>query len=891
MRRRGIWGIVVGLAAVAAGFGLRHGGASPESGPAAPDVPVAASPPRLAAAEPPRAAATPAPRAKALTGRLVRGDGEPAGVATVEDFSGSRERPIASVDADPAGRFEFDEAPAGAHVLLARTQSGAVGLLPVTLVPGTPTDVVVRVVPASAVAGRVVARDGTPVAHAHVEASPSLEGLPTGLASALAASAESGDDGTLRLAPLLPGPHALTARAAGFVSAPATTVVAPATDVRLVLTPAGAIEVVVVLVGSARPDAVTVGLDADRTQRFPVGGEESARLDLVPVGAHEVFADAPGFTRAAARVEVVAAAKPVSVRLTLTPAVAVTGRVVAREGGAPVAGAAVRLSSIEGPASASTMRLEQTLSTDDGGVWRARLRPGTWGFEVRKAGFVQGETSGAVRSETTAPLGARFDVHEEPVDLETFLLPAPAIVGTVLDATGHPVANASVVVASAGATPDSSPNTVVMVTADMQATSAADGTFRIEGMTAGARYDLRAEAPEGEGTAEGVVFRAGEVVAHAEIRLEKTPRAGASLRGRVVDEAGKPVAGAGVWLLREIRQPSVVGSDDAGRVSTAADGTFRARALKAGGYRAQLTATGFTETYTPLLEVAENEDAHASDWVIASHGLAIRGRCVDVEGRPVADLKVCAAFRLWTVHGGIYAGCVTTDSDGRYEMRTPAGPPCIVDVHTKSPVFVSENALARAEPEAVVDFHMRRTGTLRGRIAFKGPVPQKVTARYRCEVKYASPRLFVTWYDGVVTKEADGEYRVEGLWPGPRAVFFAAEGYAPTVPVPIDLADGGSGEWKPVEMTRGGAIAGRVSLAGKPTKDVRVGIFDTWFVYADSLGDGRFRLDHLPAGTWRFEAERGTGNRDDDRTFDATIAEGKTTEVEWDLSPGGPAPK
>jgi hypothetical protein len=61
---------------------------------------------------------------------------------------------------------------------------------------------------------------------------------------------------------------------------------------------------------------------------------------------------------------------------------------------------------------------------------------------------------------------------------------------------------------------------------------------------------------------------------------------------------------------------------------------------------------------------------------------------------------------------------------------------------------------------------------------------------------------------------------------------------------------------------------------------------DEWFVFVDTAEDGRFRLPHLPPGTWTFSIHAVPGREErPSPQFAAAIDEGGTTQVEWRVGP------
>jgi protocatechuate 3,4-dioxygenase beta subunit len=192
---------------------------------------------------------------------------------------------------------------------------------------------------------------------------------------------------------------------------------------------------------------------------------------------------------------------------------------------------------------------------------------------------------------------------------------------------------------------------------DLRVRTEPDGTFRI-GPFAPGEVPLLARAADGrKGRARVTVPATGDVV----ITLEDH----GAIAGRVVDQAGKPIAGAVVNLrLREARRTMVVNGLDvsADRAPTDATGAFRIAGREAGTW--DLTVLDGRGTRLPFgkgkadapvrVTVAEGEQKDGVELVVEASTGVIRGKVVDTAGAAVADawVTVAPASRGWLPGGG-----------------------------------------------------------------------------------------------------------------------------------------------------------------------------------------------------------------------------------------------
>ena len=172
------------------------------------------------------------------------------------------------------------------------------------------------------------------------------------------------------------------------------------------------------------------------------------------------------------------------------------------------------------------------------------------------------------------------------------------------------------------------------------ARTGADGRYRIRGLLPQRPYRLRADEPRYT-----PYVRARILLTTAEtLRVDVPLTLAATLAGRVVDDGGKPVAGALGRLL-----PSSPGGM-AGRLGalrtadrlvfrTGADGTFKATRLPAGDeQRLTIAHPDFQPKTTGGLSLAPGSTKTVE--VVLRRGLTLVGRVRDESGRPIPEAEI-----------------------------------------------------------------------------------------------------------------------------------------------------------------------------------------------------------------------------------------------------------
>lgn len=339
---------------------------------------------------------------------------------------------------------------------------------------------------------------------------------------------------------------------------------------------------------------------------------------------------------------------------------------------------------------------------------------------------------------------------------------------------------------------------------------------------------------------------------------------GVTLRGRVRDDAGRPLGGVRVMAHDLLRGRFEIAPGEAiehfSATETRADGVFTLRGVPASGLRLSFGKAGYHEA------VRSPVDRHTPlDVTLRTSGFT-RGRVVDADGRPLRTwlritYEAVPSEANWEVE---------TDAEGRFrvslalptryrfqvaDVRSQVGegrsaifdgPQDDVVVTVRGGAFATVRALDDATGEALLDFEVSRGY---GRLD-------------------AHPTHFEFHNGGLAAmRSVAGLVRVpiDAQASGPRAVRVAAAGFASAV-IAMPGPDAGA---KPIDVrfVRECVLEGRVVEAGtgRPVGGVSVYAaaplpasiatstgFPASAVRTDA--DGRFRVGGLPAGEYRVYA-------------------------------------
>ncbi len=540
--------------------------------------------------------------------------------------------------------------------------------------------------------------------------------------------------------------------------------------------------------------------------------------------------------------------------IALEPAARVAGRVLG-PGGQPLSGVAIEAIAETAlatrPFSPAEPVSDRAASGRDGAFELVGLRAASrYELRARKAGYLP-----AVLLATTALPRGRAPAVEMRLD------PAKAAVGRIVDLDERSLEGALVALRPsrregrrAAETQAEAP-----LAADDPAATRSDrqGRFRVAQCPA-AEVDLEVRL-DGYAPARRVGFRVGPGKAPLDLGTIAL-RPGVKLAGRVVNDQGRPVGGAEVFLVDRLPPGEFLDGVGGGRepdATSGADGGFSVGELPAGvAQQLVARAAGFLPaavrgvrppTATPLLVRLET-------------GFRLAGLVVDEQSQPVPRAQVELTSQKGLEEDPYHRPIgrrvtreAVSDADGRFQIAAVPAGPAVLTASARG--FVSpgeiELELPQRDPSRPLVVRLRSGAVLWGRVSTtsgEGVAGARVVAG-----------------DAAAASDAEGSYRLSGLAEGEQRVEVQHPSYrrlARTVQI-----DAGENRLD-IELPAGVSVDGRVVDAGRDPvagAEVRLrsegpgGRFD---YRSRSDADGQFRLEPVAAGLYRLEAtapDRSTG--------------------------------
>lgn len=446
-------------------------------------------------------------------------------------------RMSAPTPTEPDGKFELGPAEDGKHVIEARCASGDQGRAPVDVQPGL-GEVVVKVTPGGAIAGRVVDGDGKPVAGVGVMASPQDGGERTMIVNGVITSGVQGltnGSGAYEIRGLAPGSYRLSALDRGRPmptrgKAPKVTLAAGEnkTGVDLAVERANGVIEGVVTGPDGKPLAdawVSVSQDLEAmVESMARGrdGDDAPRSTMMRVEARDdgdggglggASAFPPALTDAQGRFAIRNLPKGRYDVLAEAQAGKLRGRLAGVEPDADVQIRAVGVTSLSGtvrgasgPAALFTIELDGPTRAQrtftDGTFELGRVDPGAYTVKVTSR-------DGNAEVEVEIKPG-------EPARVDIALVANAIVVGTLVDAGGKPLAGVPVTVV-----PDEGEGRLRIMLSGPPPTSGPDGKFRVE-HKAGPSV-LVVMTPPSPITKRGLALEAGKTLDVGQVRVDGAP--------------------------------------------------------------------------------------------------------------------------------------------------------------------------------------------------------------------------------------------------------------------------------------------------------------------------------------------------------------------------------
>jgi protocatechuate 3,4-dioxygenase beta subunit len=688
--------------------------------------------------------------------------------------------------------------------------------------------------PAPVIEGTVKGPDNRPVDKALVLAHVDRGAFPFAFGFNLSGSpvtARTDAAGSFRLTMKGRGPYTVRVEADGL-AAKTLDKVEPGARLTITLVKGGAIEGVVREgnTGSPVPRVVVEAREERRTVsaaweadsgvvRAQTDDQGRFRLAGVAAGLHTVSARARGYDTARRN----------SVRtggrldLYLFPGSGVVGTVRDAQG-QPVAKAIVRADG-----SALPMRFSgggTPVATDAEGRFELTgLRPGRYRLVVRATDFAVATVDGITVEE-----GA-------DAEMDVVLHRGAPLTGRLLGPNEKPAAGRVSVHEPEGPAP-------IGLEDMLSAEAGEDGRFRVERVAPGS-WVVAVIAP---GFAvqrlSADVGTAGTPVDLGDVVLET----GLTIRGRVRDRAGSPIADA---LINGMFRRPGFGGGNMPSARSEADGTFVLAGLSPGTYRLQVRAQGYGDSAK-----SAEPGGEPVDFVLDAAG-AVTGLVMDEAGRPVDSFRVMA--RPVVEETGLRfppKQDLFADPEGRFTLDNVAPGTYVLQVSApeRADGVVSGVKVASAATVDVGRVRLGAGGTVRGIVVDGGgtPIAGATVAARSASQSFGPPP------GGDSVSDAAGAFEVRGVPSGIVQVTGTHPNYAEgrVAGVEVDPAKG------PAEvrlvLSQGGRVEGSVRRrdgTGVPDVTVQVmamqaggGMRFPGDEVRTTNTDGTFAVDHLPAG-------------------------------------------
>jgi protocatechuate 3,4-dioxygenase beta subunit len=560
---------------------------------------------------------------------------------------------------------------------------------------------------------------------------------------------------------------------------------------------------------------------------FRTGEDGKALAGAVPPATVVVSVDHPPHAIHVSRFEV-AGDVPVEHVVRLDAGGVLLGRVVG-PGGEGVPGAEVKCRELARPVAKS----------GPGGEFRLEgVAPGSVSIVASAEGFGPGFFGGSLGWGQPVPVPLK--TGETVSGLEIVLSKAVFVTGRIADDEGKPVKDVTV---WAGVQRGFS--------FDSQAKSDDEGRFRSGPFSVPEKGQVWAwfHAPAYSIEQKNAIAEPGKDVDLGDIKATRR----ATVRGVLVDEAGRPVEG------EVSMQSGAYGARVFGGNPSKPDGTFEIASVGPG----RITLTASREDEPKLrsrpvdLETASGQIIEGVEIVLLP-AKPIRGRVITPDGRP----RPGAMVGVRPAGGGAHLAREWTDKEGAFKFDDLADGEYEVGLIGSGSVWIGDQEKDFLEQPAPVRASAGREdlefifplkgGIITGRVVAKRdgrPLGEFEATFLRYKLFIPSDTEFESY------KDPSGEFRFEADEPGTWQADVSAPGYAAHRTERFSLAAGEVKDLGTIRLGPGGTIAGRVLDAQqRPVPYARVNILNDKLQtnedepYTD--GDGRFEVPGVSPGTF-----------------------------------------
>lgn len=297
-----------------------------------------------------------------------------------------------------------------------------------------------------------------------------------------------------------------------------------------------------------------------------------------------------------------------------------------------------------------------------------------------------------------------------------------------------------------------------------------------------------------------VAFAPGYAIARLELSANRsTDRAPLVLRltrglealGRIVDEHGVAIRATVVahHATPDYDRRLVVGLEPRGKSD--ANGQFVLKGLEKATYKLKVSCTNFGSVVVNDIDIKPGQ-ANKLDDIALLPEADVKGRVIDVVGRPVTNVSISATA------DEVNTTKTTSDDKGVFALKGFSSGTNIY-LKTAAPGFV-ETSTTLIAPDPDITITLVQQGTLRGRVQDAEtltPIQSfKITSAYGL-----NPKTF---------KSEDGSFELTSLPPGRRSFTAVAVGYQPAEVKAVEIRPGEPTQPIVFSLLKGVKLSGRV---------------------------------------------------------------------------------
>jgi len=438
-----------------------------------------------------------------------------------------------------------------------------------------------------------------------------------------------------------------------------------------------------------------------------------------------------------------------------------------------------------------------------------------------------------------------------------------------------------------GATVETSP-------AERRATTDEEGKFRLEDLDPGT-WLLRATAPERVASEwREVAIEAGSETGEIVFALLD----GLAIEGRVRDDAGVPLVGAGVFA-------TTIVTADGWVAETTEEGRFRIPGLPAGTFDLEARLEGHLPARRTGVRAGETEVE-----IVLPRAAAIRGRVVDEVDRPVSSFRVEVERDLGTYAVEPPRSAEFEHPEGRFAFEALV--PGLYHLRASSTSDGDAVATGRlegiratpGEESTEVIVRLDRVGSIFGSVRASDGTPI-AGASLGLASAMAAGDLGVNWYERhgggepVVRSAGDGSFEFDAVPPGVHTVLAHARGRGSAAVEEVAVAPGAPTGPLSIVIPRGGTIEGTVTEAfGEPVPGVAIVVLavrdvgaprNARWLQARTDETGAYRVEAVAPGSYMVVRvdEKPGGEAIPAESKTAQVRGGETVVVDFSEEPEG----